>query len=576
MSFDDEEAPTVPPLPKQPGDPIEGGDAHESPARDHDMPAVQSEVPPAAHDDDHGYAAGPAHAIPPHEEHVLACCFLDGETTDPQGAPTYPSLTRARQDGITTDHFSHPSARRIFFSLLTLQSQRAPLTIATAAQALGPQADWQLLLQLTDASKYPTTAHYSHYLRILKEEHLRRQLSSVTSLIADRIQDDPQTLAAQIMQRLQQATRTPQAKTHPARPLFTLSIPPANDPSSILGNRYLNKGDGAVLSSSSGMGKSAAAIQAGEAWSLGEDFVGIRPSRPLRILYIQSEDSDGDVAEVTASIRHVRQRTPEQVATVNRNFHIVTDRTNRGQSFLAQLRLHIAAHTPDLVIINPLQAFIDGDVTDSQDLGAFLREGLNSLNEPAQFAYLLIHHTTKPATGKERNERLWHEVMYDMAGGAELINWARAILSLRATPTEGEFNLVLAKRGRRAGVTKEVSQGAGTRQEPVTSIPLKHAKGFLPSGQPLIYWEPRATPDATEPKATGAGRPPSHHFTDYRSVFPTAMSQGLPLNQLHRVLTQQRPINKDALFRALKRWAADGEVEIVPDPGKTDRYRAAL
>jgi hypothetical protein len=362
---------------------------------------------------------------------------------------------------------------------------------------------------------------------------------------------------------------------HPARPLFTLEIPPPNDPSSILGNRYLNKGDGAVFSSSSGMGKSAAAIQAGEAWSLGEDFVGIKPSKPLRILYIQSEDSDGDVAEVTASIIHVRQRTPEQIATVNKNFLIVSDRTNRGKKFLDQLEIHIKAHKPDLVIINPLQAFIDGDVTDSQDLGKFLREGLNSLNEPAAFAYLLIHHTTKPATGKDRSERLWHEVMYDMAGGAELINWARAILSLRATPTEGEFNLVLAKRGRRAGVTKAVSQGIGERQEPVTIIPLKHAKGFLPSGQPLIYWEPREATEE-EPKVKLGGRDASNHFSDYASVFPAKGTKGLPLNRLHRDLEQQRPISKPTLFKALKRWAEAGDVEIVPTPGASDHYRKAF
>lgn len=366
------------------------------------------------------------------------------------------------------------------------------------------------------------------------------------------------------------------ALQHAARPIFSLTVPSLDDPNSILGNRYLNRGDGAVLTSSSGMGKSAMAIQMAVRWSLEMDAFGIKPARALRILYIQSEDSDGDVAEVTASIAHVLKLTPEQIAQVDARFVIVTDRTNRGAKFLHQLKLHIAAHKPDLVIINPLQAFVDGDITDSQDLGAFLREGLNALNEPAQFAYLLVHHTTKPSTGKDRQDRLWHEQMYDMAGGAEIINWARAILSLKATEEEGNFNLILAKRGRRAGVTREVEHGAAMRLEPVTKIPLRHAQGHLPSGQPLIYWEGRE-PDAPkrEKEQTG-GREPTHNFSDYWPAFPKKGDVPLPLNQLHRQLEQQRPIRKDVLFRALKRWAADGEVEVVSVPGKHDHYRARL
>lgn len=362
----------------------------------------------------------------------------------------------------------------------------------------------------------------------------------------------------------------------PAKPLFGFAIPPANDESILLGNRYLNKGDGAVLSSTSGMGKSALAIQLAEGWSLGEAPLGIRPARPLRSLIIQAEDSDGDIAEVTASIAHVAKRTPAQQAKASGNVVVVTDRVNRGARFLAQLNLLIAQHKPDLVIINPLQAFVDGDITASKDLGQFLREGLNALNEPPSFAYLLIHHTTKPATGKERAERQWHEVMYDMAGGAEIINWARAILSLRATPKEGEFNLVLAKRGRRAGVTKTVPHGVGTRLEPVTVIPLKHASGHLPSGQPVIYWEPRETADEQPPAKKGGGRPVTHLFDTYRTVFPAKASKGATINELARLCSTNKPIKANTLHDVAQRWANDGDVEIIREAGQPDRYRSAV
>lgn len=369
----------------------------------------------------------------------------------------------------------------------------------------------------------------------------------------------------------------PEPKTEVVgRSPFSFTIPPKNDKSILLGDRYLNRGDGMVLSCSSGMGKSSMQSQMAAEWGLGESFYGIKPNGTLRSLIVQSEDSDGDIAEVWQSMAHVRQWTQAQRKQLDANVRIISERSLRGLKFIAWLKTQVEAFNPDLVWINPLQAFIDGDVTDSRDLGAFLREGLNGINRDGKFGYVLIHHTTKPATGKDRHERLWHEVMYDMAGGAEIINWARAIISLRPTEEEGQFKAVLAKRGRRAGIVREVEQGAGVRLEPVTQIGLKHATGRLPDGTPIIFWEPANISNDPAPMSRGGGRPPSHHFADYRSVFPAKSSPGLPLNQLQRLLDQQRPIKKDALFRALKRWAEDGDVEVVSAVGKSDHYRAAL
>lgn len=366
------------------------------------------------------------------------------------------------------------------------------------------------------------------------------------------------------------------------RSIFDFGVVADGDASILLGERYLNRGDGMVIVSTSGMGKSAMCVQGATELALNRGPFGIQGNGPLKSLIVQSEDSDGDIGEVAHSIKTVLELTPQQITEVNSRVKVVCDRINRGARFIAALKLLIVEFKPDLVWINPLQAFIDGDVTDSKDLGAFLREGLNSLNSPPSFGYIIIHHTTKPATGKERAERQWHEVMYDMAGGAEIINWARAILSLRATPTEGEFNLVLAKRGRRAGVTKKVPNGVGFILEPVTTIPLKHAKGHIDvpghkRGIPKIYWEPREA-DATqapEPQKRG-GRPAKYLFEYYADKFPAVTSQGLPLAQLSRHLSQTLPIKPDALFHALRRWKEEGHVESIPDPGKEDRYRRSF
>lgn len=373
------------------------------------------------------------------------------------------------------------------------------------------------------------------------------------------------------------------------RPISSFLIPPDNDPSILLGNRFLNRGDGAVLSSTSGMGKSSLSIQLAVHWALGRAALasdttsGIGPNGPLRSLIIQSEDSDGDVAEVWAGIAHSLDLTPDERAQVDQNLFIVTDRVNRGLKFRQALKAHIAQTKPDLVWINPLQAFMDGDVTQSQDLGKFLREELNSLNEPASFAYILVHHTAKPATGKDRSERQWHEVMYDMAGGAEIINWARAILSLRPAADEGNFNLILAKRGRRAGFTRLIPNGAAKVRQTETVIPLCHAKGTLqvPSRAqplPIIFWEPREpdVPTQSPRKGGGGGRPSKYDFNDFKSVFPPKSSNGLDLSKLHHHCVTNCPIPKKSLGEALKRWEEEGAVEIIRPESGPMRYRLAV
>lgn len=349
---------------------------------------------------------------------------------------------------------------------------------------------------------------------------------------------------------------------------------PATDSSVLLGNRYLNRGDGLVISGQSGCGKSSMQMQMAERWALGQDFFGIRPPVPLSSLIIQSEDSDGDIAEVLASQHHVRQHTPDQIAQLDQRIRIVTDRTNRGIRFIASLKAHIAEFKPDLVWINPLQAFIDGDVTASKDIGQFLREGLNGLNEPASFGYVLIHHTTKPATGKDRHERLWHEQMYDMAGGAEIINWARAIISIKPMDNPGEYTLRLAKRGRRAGVVKMVEQGVGLRPEPVTEIGVKHSTGKLSTGQPIIFWEPMdITP--TEEAKSPAGRRQKYVATDFSVIWPVGQSKAMGFRALHRYAVEIKPtIGRGAFENILLDAMNSGELVIDKSNPRQPKYYA--
>jgi hypothetical protein len=344
-----------------------------------------------------------------------------------------------------------------------------------------------------------------------------------------------------------------------ARPLTDFVLPPVNDPSVLIGNRYLSCGDGAILASTSGMGKSSLSIQAATTWGLGRElFGGFKPSRPLRSLIFQSEDSEGDIAEVKLSLFHAMKLNDEEKEWVMENVKIVTDRVHRGAAFINELKRQIEIHKPDLVWINPLLAFIGGDVNDAKEAGEFLREGLNSLNEPAKFAYIIVHHTSKPP--KEKTDRRWNEVMYDMAGSADLTNWARAIISLRPADEEGRFNLVLAKRGRRAGFTRTIQGKVAQFSEPITTISIKHSsERFTPPNgveMAVIHWEQcDEAPESTKP----GGRPRTTKFEQFKPVFPIGLENSKGFRPLLRAAQEIKP--------SLSNTAFDGLIERSVDAG---------
>lgn len=361
-----------------------------------------------------------------------------------------------------------------------------------------------------------------------------------------------------------------------ARPLTDFNLLARDDPSILLGNRYLSRGDGAILSSTSGMGKSSLSIQAAVSWARGLPlFGGLDPhGRKLRSLIFQSEDSDGDVAEVRHSIFHAEKMDAAEQAEVGERVKIVTDRIHRGASFHTELKRQVELHKPDIVWINPLLAFIGGDVNDAEAAGSFLREGLNSLNDPPRFAYIIVHHTSKPP--KEKTDRKWNEVMYDMAGSADLTNWARAIISLRPADKQGNFNLVFAKRGVRAGYTKLEERTGGIKWPvPTTTIGIRHSgERMTVDGQEMgvIYWQACELSEETQTKSN-AGRKKSVVFSDVAEAFAIGQSAATGFRVIHRAAKEIRPnIGVSAMIRVIDEAVEDGVLCLDKTNPKSPKY----
>jgi len=488
---------------------------------------------------------------PETEKHVLATCLLDE-------GPTY---QRALDAGVTDNSFHDPKNRIIWKALGRVPAPALELLVPELGEHFETVGGMPYLMEIT--SGIATTAHAGPMIEKLREiEDKRIVIRRATELIEHA---NNGTSLEELSAQAKDIIPSPRYTGLKSRPLTDFNLPAKDDPSVLIGNRWLSRGDIFILASTSGMGKSSLSIQAALTWGLGLPlFGGFHPRQPLKSLIFQAEDGDGDIAEVRHSIEHAMKLTDEQKATVKSNVLIVTDRIHRGLGFRAEIIRQLAIHKPDLVWINPLLAFIGGDVNDSTDVGLFIREQLNSLNEPPTFAYGIVHHTSKPP--KERKERQWNEVMYEMAGSAELTNASRAILALQASETEGEFKLILAKRGIRAGLTKPVPQGVGFRQEPTITVTLRHSKDRMDvEGQnlPVIFWERGDDPAA---KSKG-GRKPSHALDKVRHKFPTESDRSCPIAKIHKDCSGLDGMTYNGFKKAVIRMWDDGTVKMVEKPG---------
>ena len=454
---------------------------------------IKSPTPPWVNEDE-----------PEHKQLVGMCMTDSASNSLTFGAPE--CIERCINSGITSEHFRNRTLALVYAELSEVfrrtgkegyVADSEQVTQSLRSKGLDGGIDWDLFVNL------PNNYHASLPTAIeqVKATKTKRDIRRATRELSEKIEDGSADMAEVNMEikRLAQLAVSGQSGRAPRVPLGEFEVLPDDDDSALLGeNRYICRGAICATVSTSGMGKSSLSIQEAIMYALGRPCFGIKPNGPLRSLVIQSEDDAGDIGEIVESVFTGLELTDEEREIVSRNVCVVTDKVIRGETFISALMEHAAEFKPDLVWINPLQAFFKGDLTSGEDLGNFIREQLGWANRDDKWAYMLIHHTTKPS--RVQHEVKWNEAMYNMAGGAELINPCRAIRILEASDKEGEFVLNLAKRGRRAGVVecKQTKEGEinPLQVETVTKIYLKHAdRKFKPKNKdreiPMILWEAR-------------------------------------------------------------------------------------
>lgn len=498
-------------------------------------------------------------------------------------------LPRVRAAGITRAAFTTAALGDVFGAICGLHDAGESVDASTVTESLIVSKDlarlggYPFITQITTAQ--PTTAQASFWIERVRERHLLRQiidgakrtLESAANFTAGGIDD----LVADQRARLERIADSSSAAVVQPRPITSFSYPDGDDPNVLLGSDdYLGRGGGFLFVSHAGAGKSSWILDACMSWALARPWMGIRSNGPLRSLIIQAEDSDRYVGKLRASFEHMNKTTAEESVQLGRNCVIVRLKGISGDAFFSRLRQLTAKYTPDLVVINPIYLYAEGDISRSEFCQPFL-VGLDAVNREEKWAYILVHHTGKPQSKDKNGTRAkvedWESV-YMGFGSSYLANWPRCSALLEPVADRaGAFTIKLGKGGLNAGVTKKVEAGAGFRDEPTTRIAIKHSQAKMSVGgkdRPVYYWECDTEPPPAETKSTKSQ--PAYDLAPLMQFIPAPGMKPIAISSLHRYANDLRPIAAKDFKAALTSAVEDGRLERVLDPAVGICYRKVL
>jgi hypothetical protein len=231
-----------------------------------------------------------------------------------------------------------------------------------------------------------------------------------------------------------------------------------NDPNELIAFRFLYRAAVALLMGPTGIGKSSIVMQLAIHLAVGRALFGIEPGayyreRGMRILLVQAENDEGDLAEMRDGVlKGCEDLSADEKRLAQERIQIVTVCDRSAERFTQMLDVLLEKEGPfDLVIVDPAFAYLGGDSNSQADVSHFMRELLNPLLHKHNVGMILCHHTNKPLRGKEKDGWAAGDFAYLGAGSAEWINPARAALAIRSIGSDRVFELRAAKRGRRLG-----------------------------------------------------------------------------------------------------------------------------
>lgn len=234
-------------------------------------------------------------------------------------------------------------------------------------------------------------------------------------------------------------------------PLYSLQDLQSYEPDPndyIAGDGFFRRGAGCLLIGGTGVGKSVLVMQVAVSIAGGLPVLGqIAVREPRRVLYVQAEnDADTLKRNLCASCGHLGA----DKALVESNLGIAHVYCCAGKEFTDWLADAAADTNPDLIIIDPYQAFV-GDV-EMNSSSSFLGwiQPIDRILFERGCALLLVAHESKSGQSGYKANPL-HGV-YSATGTSALANWVRSSWELSTVGSGTQrFSLKMSKNPERTG-----------------------------------------------------------------------------------------------------------------------------
>lgn len=408
-------------------------------------------------------------------------------------------LAELQETGLTPEAFANQDCKTVYATALRLAAENAPLSSAALKLASGlSQATFEALLEVGCLSG--EARFYADQIKAA--DTFKRAVKMFTDAQGTGLEG-----LRLALDQIKASLPTDASGGGAVLSLADLVAPvqDSDNENAVLAGGVLRKGNGLMLVSLSGQGKSSFTIQAALQFAMGKPAFGLVPARKLKIAIVQSEDDPEEVAffrdQIIGGICETEHASQDELETAAATV-LLPDATGKaGEAFTSWLDGFLRGHADvDLVVINPLLAYAGCDIANPAQVGNFLRVQLDPVIK-GRCAVMIAHHTAKPGNARDRgaNWGLGGFSQYFGSGGHEITNWARAILNL--VPCEnapGVFALHGAKRGGRLGWHD--SDGNPTLTK------------FIAHSANRIYWRD-ADPEEVERASANDTQRPRRSFT---------------------------------------------------------------